>query len=371
MPILPVLLLPALLSLQEKGEGPDPAVALRKHWKPITLSRDTTSAREILEEILRDSDEKFELPDDWQPKPISVKFDGATFWQAVDEVCRLDGALGLSLDRGRFSLVKKPARPTSIAYAGPLRFSVHDVTRVRELKDAERRDRTELTLRVHWTKGYRPILDPWPQPGSIEVLRAEDIRGRSLLPPVDVEATFVRSASGTSERSSVWLLRLQPVDRDLNSIARLDVLWKTPFPEELEDVVFDTPTQSEGVCHRVGDFRVTLESCKRDPKGGSSLQVIVVLEADPSNLSPAVRRELDAVPLARRLLQEVELDGKTQDRQYFTAKPDPKNPLRVALSTWVSGLGEPQSLKVRVARRMSLLSVPLSFKDVRLPEAVK
>jgi hypothetical protein len=99
---------PALLSLQEKGEGPDPAVALRKHWKPITLSRDTTSAREILEEILRDSDEKFELPDDWQPKPISVKFDGATFWQAVDEVCRLDGALGLSLDRGRFSLVKKP-----------------------------------------------------------------------------------------------------------------------------------------------------------------------------------------------------------------------------------------------------------------------
>jgi hypothetical protein len=71
------------------------------------------------------------------------------------------------------------------------------------------------------------------------------------------------------------------------------------------------------------------------------------------------------------LLQEVELDGKTQDRQYFTAKPDPKNPLRVALSTWVSGLGEPQSLKVRVARRMSLLSVPLSFKDVRLPEAVK
>jgi hypothetical protein len=372
MKVVLLFLLQALLSVQEKGEGVDPAAPLRKHWKPITLSRDNTSAREILEKILQENGEKFELPDNWEPKPISVKFEGVTFWQAVDEVCRLDGNLLLLPERARFFLIANPAKATPLAYAGPMRFSIHDITRVRELAYPDRTDRTELSLRVHWIREYRPLLDPWPFPGTVDVARAEDGRGRSLLPQVTVDSSFVRSPGGTSDRSSVWMLRLQPVDRDLNSIARLDLVWKTPFPDEVVDVLFDTPTQSEGVSRPVGEFRLTLESCKRNAKGGSSLESKFVLEADPTNLSAAVRRELEAVPLARRMLQYVEIDGKVKrERQYFSVKPDPKNPMRVALSTWVDGSSDPKTLMVRVASRMSLLSIPLSFKDLPLPEAGK
>jgi len=115
---------------------------------------------------------------------------------------------------------------------------------------------------------------------------------------------------------------------------------------------------------------VTLESCKKDTKGGSMMELKLVLEADPSNLSPESRRSLEAIPLARRLLQEMEVDGASK-WPYWTPAADPKNPLKVTLGTWLDGGAPPQSMKVYVARRMTLLPVPMSFSGIRVPEVGK
>jgi hypothetical protein len=228
-------------------------------------------------------------------------------------------------------------------------------------------DRTELTIFVQWTDKFVPVLDPWPYPGTLEVVRAETASGHSLLPLVDVGENFIRSAGGTSGHSSKWLVRLQPADRAEKEIARLDVLWKTMFPVEVEEIAFDNPLESEGVTRRVGPFTVTLASCKREPRGGSGLETQLLLQADPSSLPPETLRSLQAVPLERRVLNEVEVDNQ-KDLELFKVVEGTREQSKVTLRTWLSGDRNPQTVKFHIAKRAILLAIPLSFTNIRLPE---
>ena len=74
-----------------------------------------------------------------------------------------------------------------------------DVARIRELRYPNRTDRTELMIFVQWTDKFVSVLDPWPYPGTIEVVRAES-DGRSLLPPAAllIGTAAVGAADGKS-----------------------------------------------------------------------------------------------------------------------------------------------------------------------------
>lgn len=347
----------------------DPADPLRKYWKPITLDVKDVPANQVLDQIFEQAGERLEIRGSWKPNPVTVKLEGVSVWRAVDEVCRRDGNLMLDNNRHRLALRKAPAALPPVAYAGPVRFSIEDVTRVRELRYPDRMDRTELSIMARWTEGYSPVLHPWPQPGILEVVRAEDAGGRSLLPAVGIEETFVRSAGGTSGRASSWLLRIQPVARPDKVLSRLELAWKTVFPDEVEEVVFQTPTRAAGESHKIGDFTVTLEKCSKDEKGGSSLETRVRFHADPPALSAEARGALEAVPLERRLLNDMEVDGESK-REYFGIVGE-KKPFDVVFRCWIHDKPEPRTLKFRAARRMSPLSIPVVFSDIPLPEVEK
>jgi len=347
----------------------DPAAPLRKYWKPVTLDVKDAPANEVLDRIFEQTGERIRIPEEWKPSPITLKLDGASMWRAIDEVCRRDGNLMLDNSRHRLSLTAGPAVLPPVAYAGPVRFSLHDVTRVRELRYPDRADRTEFSVLARWTDSYSPQLHPWPQPGLLEVVRAEDAGGRSLLPPVSVDENFVRSAGGSSQRASSWLLRIQPAGRTDKVLPRLELAWKILFPDEVEDVVFETPTRAAGESRKVGDFTVTLESCSKDGKGGPSIETRVRFHADPSSLSAAARRAIEEIPLERRLLNDMEVDGKPR-REYFGTVGD-KKPFDVVFRFWLYDNPEPKAVKFRVARRMSPLSIPLVFTDIPLPEVEK
>jgi len=368
MTCLPLVLVLAL-SLQDKAPPSDPAEPLRKFWKPVTLAVQKASAQEVLQEIMKQSGETLQMARDWEPKSISVDLKGVPFWRAVDEVCRLDGNLGLHPSRHNLELRLGAGVPPT-AYAGPVRFAIQEVVRVREIRYPARFDRTEISVVARWTSGYTPILDPWPYPGTLEVVRAMDRQGRSLLPPVALEETFVRSAGGSSGRSAEWLFRLQPADRTERVLPVVDLRWKPLHAEEVEDVVFENPLQTDGVARRVGDFTVTLQRCARDEKGGSMIEARLALHADSSTLAPEARRAIEEVPLQRRMLNESELDGK-KGWQFFKVMGDGRNPFDVALQFWMDGEHPPQKLKLRVARRVSSLSIPITFADVPIPEAGK
>jgi hypothetical protein len=194
-----------------------------------------------------------------------------------------------------------------------------------------------------------------------------DVGGRSLLPPVVVEENFIQSAGGTSSQSSTWLVRLQPAERTEKEISRLDVIWKTMYPVEVEEITFDTPVDTEGVSRKVGPFIVTFESCKRDSRGGTGLEAKVVVQADVSNLSQEILKSLQEVPLARRLLNEVEVDG-LKGMELFKVVEGAEGPYKVMLRTWLFGNQSPKTIKFRVAKRAIMMATPLSFANIPLPE---
>jgi hypothetical protein len=356
----------ALLAVQEQAA--DPIETFQSFCKPINLDVKSVSAREVLRTIFEQSGETLEVPREWNPKELSLTLKNATFWQAIDEVCRLDGNIDIPsrLD-SRSGLVAQPWSGRPICSVGPLRFCIQDVGRVREMQFPKRGDRTEITILVQWISQFTPVLDPWPCPGVIEIVRAEGSRGQTLLPPLKVDDHFVRSPGGTTDCKSMWMAHLQPTDRADKVISRLDAIWKTVVSTEVEKVVFDSPLQSEGQRRHFGPFALTLQAFKRDPKGGDSLEVKLVLEMDASRLTPEMRKSLESVPLRSRLLNKVDIDGRCVSADFNEAEGT-EGQFKAVFRHFVEGSRIPQTITYRVAKRASLVAIPLSFGSIRLPE---
>lgn len=360
------VLLP-LTAVQDKQDASNPEELFRALGKPVSLTVKDTPAREVFNKLFQQSGYHLMLPGTWESKNISVDLQNATFWQAVDKISQADGGIVLSSTSGEGEgLTLETWRMRPIVYAGPLRFSIDDVARIREVRYPVRMDRTELKIFARWTDQYAPVLDPWPYPGTIEVIRAE-CGGHSLLPPMVVEETFIQSAGGTSNRSSTWLLRLQPARRSDKAISSLDVIWRTVFPLEIENIAFDNPLESKGDSRRAGPFTVTLERCRRDSRGGTGLETQIVLQVDRTNWSSEALKSLQEVSLAQRILTDVDVDGE-KERDLFKIVEGPEGSNTVTLRTWLFKEKSPKTITLRIAKRAVLLVTPLSFTNIPLPE---
>jgi len=150
MPSAAVCLPLLFLLAQDSGPPRDPQELLRPFWKPVSLHLKDTSSRTVFESLFTQAGQTLELPETWEPKAVSLDLVDASFWQAVDAVCKADGGIrmGTSTSRGQRGLVAEPWIPLPVCYAGPLRFSIADVSRVEELTDPERTSRTDLEVRM-------------------------------------------------------------------------------------------------------------------------------------------------------------------------------------------------------------------------------
>jgi hypothetical protein len=373
------LILLLLLYPQRTPQEPDP---FRGLWKKVDLDLKEVDTRAAFEALFKQADSSLTLPQDFAERKISYRADGVPFWQAVDALCRLNGGLRHpkhpfkeERELHPFPWVEYPA-----TYKGPLRLSIFDAARIREVRYPGRADRTDLALILQWAAPFEPIRGSLGRAGDIRLLRVEDDTGRPLLPEIKVPVEFeVGHVGWNSTPACFWIRHLQPASAGAKRIARIDAEWEGAFLKDVEEVVFDNPAESVGSAKKIGPMTLVLASFAKE-KGAlpgddsSSYEFVLRLSFDPSLAPKEWQDSLQTAPLSKRVIasfQSVILTPGQGQRVKMKSLSEGKiQPDAVELNGSVSLAAENRlsSIAVRVAKGAGSAKSSFSFKDVKLPE---
>jgi hypothetical protein len=348
-------------------------------WKPVDLDVKDVPAGEAFRRVFEQAGGSIDLPDPFDDRKVTAALRGATFWQAVDEISRSHGDLRVSggANRSRdFRLQAGPWVEVPICYRGPMRFSVYDAARIRDLRFPERRDRTDVVVQALWTPWLEPVRT-WTQvAGALRLTGAEDDVGRPLLPEVPGEGIYERNLTGRSGGAGcAWKFWLQPASAEARRI-RLEGVWEGHFLDRIESVEFAKPAEAVGQERKVGPLTFRLETfdVKRSPLDpGGALSFTVRVSCDPAGAPADWLESLDAVPLGRRVLSLVEIrtagPGPLRDRPQMVHELKGGGPHSIVLSGWSSGPHEEAALlRLRAGPEVRKASCPVVFGAVALPE---
>jgi hypothetical protein len=356
----------ALLGFQEPKERSEPGDPLRPSWKPVTLHVKAASSKVVLEDIFRQAEVRLTVDEEWEPKTVTLDLDAVPFWKAVDDLCRADGGLRFSGSpyEDEKKLVAQPWAELPLSYAGPLRFSVRDLSRVLEMNYPGRKDRTDVEIHLEWLPAFHSVLNEWPKPGVVELRTVRGADGRSLLPEMKVDRDFSRQPNGMSlrDRSAAWILHVQSAGSGSKSIPEISGVWRGIVLSDLEAVTFENPGDASGATRTVGPFRMVLDRCAAKEGRSASIEVIVKISPAEGAASPP------AVPAHYRLLQSIEADGESKLPYFNVLKGDSGAP-DGRIQFWLDKV--PRELRLEFARTAAVVEIPFSFKDVRLPGAIR
>ena len=170
------LLSSACAILQEPSESPIDKLAV-----PIDLEFDNVEAGVALKRLSKAAGVNVEVPLHVPEGLLRIHLRKRSFWEALDEICRLHGGLrypprvyyreGIKLEAGPWKEVPAWTR-------GPFRLSVYDTARIREFRYPDRQDRTEIVLVLQWTPNFVPVRSDGHRPGTLRVTKVEDDTGR-------------------------------------------------------------------------------------------------------------------------------------------------------------------------------------------------
>lgn len=378
--LVAILLLPRPDGRAQESAASDPFQGL---WKPVDLDLKEVGTREAFEALFKQSGSSLELPESFDEKKLSYRAKGVAFWQAVDEIARLNGNLRHLREPSGDAMIRLQEgawvdHPR--AYRGPLRMSVLDTARIREFRYPGKGDRTDVTFMLQWIAGVEPTRDSSWNAGKIRVAKIEDDTGRSLLPEVDAPEGFeLRPGGYRLAPSSLWMLRFQPAGPGARKIAKIDVEWEGSLLSDIEEVLFANPPEAVGKSHRVGPMTVTLVKFEKDAKESVSKEfthfnLTLKLSYDPETAPAEWKQSLrGTVPLSGRLLQGAETttqgqEGTTRNRrETLWAGKSGEAWVEFNGSLFVSR-GVLSSLKVRIAKGAATGKTVFSFRDVKLPE---
>ena len=369
-----------LLGVPAQESEKDPFAGL---WRPVHLKAEG-KASEVLGAIASESGVFIPRPRDFEDKAVSVKLDGATFWQAVDAVCSRHGNMRL-LTRPQRSGGKVIESGPWVDYpvhdAGPLRFNIYDVARVRELHYPGRRDRTDVAVVLRWTPEFIPVKN-WPSlAGTLRPVRVLDDTGKSLLPELGEEFEHDFIAGGMlGPPASIWLFRLKPTAPTATRVAHIDLDWKGSFLAGVEEVKFDKPGEQVGESRQVGPMKLTLKEYGKDTHALArphTWKYKIEVSYDPSRAPAEWKRGIEDVALAQRVLQEVSHEvlrfkkiRKTHTGHLWKLKEG--GPTQAVFRGTIRAGDEftkPVSITIRVGTEVRRARVPIRFKDVPMPEA--
>lgn len=321
---------------------------LRDFWEPIDLELENVEPREAFDRLF---DATGLCPMDTsglRGEPITLRLKGASYWQALDALCRAHG--GINYPKRMFTDDLESRRWVDVptVYRGPLRLHVYDTARVREIRYPDRADRTEVTIVAQWLPSFAQ------KPGEFVITKAEDSDGTSLLPMVKVDPGFDLAAD---HRAAAWLFPLRPTRA--KSIRRLEATWTLTCLDRLQEVRFEKPAKSVGAAKDVGPIRVELSDYQMEH---GTHQFSIRLSFGPAKVSKEWKDSLEVVPLASRMALRVGVDGKKR-------------------LVWKSGEGAdhvefktfglqavPEEIVVRVGADLRTVEIPFVFENVPLPE---
>jgi hypothetical protein len=348
---------------QEPQNSVEGVEQLREYWTPLSLDLRGMEAQEALEKVFAQSGERLEVASPPAPKKISLQVNGATFWDAVDRICKAHANLryGLRASDGGSGLVPEPWIPTPTFLLGPLRFSIYDVVRTRESRFPGRFDRTDVTVVLQWLSKLPLDIDPKGHAGRVKVLRATDEQGNSMLPTVETNGEF-ELAFDQSNRKCGWALHLQLAPRS-SRISRLDLEWQGNVLTGIEEVRIENPPVEVGRRWKVGNVTLMLERFAKDvfPPGEPRYDCAFFLSWDPSAAPPEWRSGLEKVPLSRRILPDLRHEGGMSGSLTWGSDGAASSKLRGFMR------GDPAPFSVRVAKDICPLSIRVTFENIPLP----
>lgn len=342
-------------------------------WKRMDLRSEEISAAEALERICRASGESLKFPPVAAEKKISLNLEGATFWQAVDEVCRRHDGLNHPArpqnERGR-KLDAAPWSERPTWYGGPLRLFAYDAARVRSFRYPDRADRTEIALVLQWTSRFVPVTGAANRPGDLRLTRAEDDTGNSLLPLLELGPEFRHSDAGMlGPAAQLWLYRLRPAAATAKRVAVVEGEWEGTLLEDIESVTFEKPAESVGESRKAGPITVTLvslEARRSSEDSGVYFDYSIRLSFDPESAPKEWQETLKAAPLSVRALSKVDLGGGDSD--YLPSGTPEEGGAAVYAGSFGTRRRAPDAMTFHVAKLARRVKAPFVLHDIRLPE---
>jgi len=250
MNLIAELLVAALASLQDS-----PTVTLDQS-APVETH---------LAEIQRATGGKIKVHLDEPGKAVTVKVKDASFFQALDAVCRAHGGVTyfgrtFAGPDGAVDLRPEPWVEYPVQYSGPFRLTVSEMVRVDQQSSVGSRAWTRVMLLV-FGPPWIGVSEESGAKADFQVLEAKDAEGRDVLPPAndaDPEervrvAAYPDMANYESSNSARKALRLRAFDIDRGlSILKGKVVLKVA---EAGDVSL-APKAGESVAGDSGTLKI-------------------------------------------------------------------------------------------------------------------
>ena len=370
------MLMACLLALPRVGWCQEDT--LQGLWKPVDLQLDRVETRQAFERLFAASGVRVQIPPENSDKRITVGLKKATFWQGLDEICRADGGVSYPeriYQSSDHHLVHRRWIECPTWYGGPLRLTVCDSARVREIQYPDRVDRTELALVMQWLPTFVPGQEArLGVQGELSITRAEDSTGKSLLPLIVASKDFDRWPSASMEAPlAAWLLRLQPTASGAKSVRLLEGTWSVKCLNDVQEVRFDKPEASVGTARQVGPMTVTLKSLEpvkgRFGESETRYCYTIRLSYDQEKAPADWKESLKTLGLKARVLPFAQTEGVEPSSDYIDVSKSGSN--WVEFSTPWGSRSRPTAITLRVGASVLPVRVPFTLKDISLPEDVR
>jgi hypothetical protein len=344
--------------------------------KLVTLKVEKKSARQLLEELSKQTGYKMDIWNDDPREVYTLDLDKVPFWKAVDEIGRLSnmGPLnGYGDDRLRFQ--KEPGAPSHVFHDGSFRFVPQSFQYNRSLtfrrlgEAAKLADRSE-TLTLAFTLHAEPKL-PLLGVGEAQVSEAIDNEGHSLLPPPPapendqpgmIRRTAARYGNGYASTSVQGNLSLgRPSDRARGVKLLRAAIPVTLLADQKPEVVVENVLEAKKKKVSIGSTTFNIESCELTPEKQYRLKMGVT----EANLGANDYTWMNT--LYRRVELLDEKGNKFQVQGSGWSHSDPGH-VQVTFNYGSGGatVGPPRKMTYQVWKTLSY-QVRVELRDVPLP----
>jgi hypothetical protein len=366
--------------VRRRAEDMIPALQAAAYLTPrrINLAVEKKTVREVIQELSRASGYKVEhWGNNGDDQKLDFAWKDATFWQALDEVCR---AGGLVVQQGygdeRVRLQGQDRYTPYVFHDGAFRVaangfqanrSVDFSTLPRNRTDAPRADTLSFTFTVH-SEPRLPILGI----GEVKLTAAYDDQNTSLIPePVKAEqpggamgGRTVRHYGGgrtTSHPAEAALGKPSPKATAVKLIK--GTAPATVLVEQRPEVVTDDLARARGKKITVGTTQFVVEEVGENEAKQTQLKLSVTESALPANLqdhtwSNSLYYRLEVFDEKGQKMQNYSSgwSGSGSNHVQITFTYDPRR----------GNLGKPTKLVYSVWTTVQH-QIPFEFKDLPLP----
>ncbi len=286
---------------------------------------------------------------------VAVKIRDASFWEALDEICRKAGVLYYPSGGEQIYLNMGAAAEKPRTFYGPLMIVLGSVIHQRRV--GFDRTTTDLTVRLscYWERHVSPL----GLTRRYALSRAIDDTGQSLLRAGEPPPEPARRP-GTGTRlgyDTLDLSGLRPLAAGARRLALLEGTLELEFPSRVETATFASPLDAPSASRPLEGLTAELRNCTVSSSSGMMADLALVFrdEAEAARFRPSAR--------------DADLVSSTGQKHpvYLTAGRTEKNTVTFSFRTYTGGASpDLKEIVLRVPRGSIVKKVPFRFRDVEI-----